>query len=96
MLKENLNLKYWNYFYKKKNLVIQPSKFATYCQKVLKGYKGIVYDIGCGNGRDVIFFNKKKLILYVISDLPKLFKTLLKLCLYTDFKLFFIFFSKYP
>jgi len=43
-----------------------------------------------------IFFNKKKFILYVISDLPKLFKILLKLCLYTDCKLSFIFFSKYP
>ena len=71
MLKENLNLKYWNNFYKKKNLVIQPSKFATYCQKVLKDYKGIVYDIGCGNGRDVIFFNKKKIYCIGIDKSPQ-------------------------
>ena len=61
MLKENINLKYWNNYYKIKNLVVQPSKFAVYCKKILKSYKGVVYDVGCGNGRDVIYFNKKKI-----------------------------------
>jgi len=61
MLKENLNLKYWNTYYKNKNLISQPSNFAIFCKKKIKNYKGIIYDIGCGNGRDVIFFNKKKI-----------------------------------
>ena len=52
-------------------MAAQPSKFATYCQKVLKGYKGIVYDIGCGNGRDVIFFNKKKIYCIGIDKSPQ-------------------------
>ena len=29
---------------------------------LLKKYKGRLYDIGCGNGRDVIFFNKKNIL----------------------------------
>ena len=61
MFNDNLNTKYWDKFYKSKNLTTQPSKFAIFCKKKLRKYKGIVYDIGCGNGRDVFFFNKKKI-----------------------------------
>jgi len=61
MLKENLNSKYWNKYYKEKNLIAKPSKFAIFVKKKLKNYNGMLYDIGCGNGRDVIFFNNKKI-----------------------------------
>ena len=60
MLKEALNIKYWNNYYKNKNLASQSTKFAVFCKKKLKHYKGILYDIGCGNGRDSIYFNKKR------------------------------------
>ena len=61
MQKENINLKYWNFFYEKKNSLSEPSKFAIFCQKKLKNYKGVIYDLGCGDGRDTIYFNKKKI-----------------------------------
>ena len=56
-----INRNYWNIFYKNQNLTTQPSRFAIFCRKRLKNYKGVVYDIGCGNGRDVIYFNKNKI-----------------------------------
>ena len=61
MLKDALNIKYWNSYYKNKNLASQSTKFAVFCKKKLKHYKGILYDIGCGNGRDSIYFNKKRI-----------------------------------
>ena len=57
----NLNTKYWNNYYKNKNLTKKPTKFAIYCKSKLKKYKGVLYDIGCGNGRDVVYFNEKKI-----------------------------------
>ena len=60
-MKEILNIKYWNNYYKKRNLIIKPTKFAIFCKKKLKKYKGVVYDIGCGNGRDSVYFNKNKI-----------------------------------
>ena len=51
--------KYWNSFYKKKGLVIRPTKFSYFCLKFLKNYKNTLFDAGCGNGRDTIFFNRQ-------------------------------------
>ncbi len=62
-----IKLKYWDNFYKKKKLTLRPSKFAVFCKKSLNSYKGIVYDIGCGNGRDSIYFNKNKIQCYGID-----------------------------
>ena len=28
----------------------------------MKKYKGILYDIGCGNGRDLVYFNKNEIL----------------------------------
>ena len=51
---------YWNSFYKKKHL-ISPSNFAKYVFKSQKKEIKNIYEIGCGNRRDTIFFNKKNL-----------------------------------
>ena len=42
----NLTIKYWNIFYKKKKLVSKPTKFSIFCLKFLKSYKGILFDLG--------------------------------------------------
>ena len=55
--------KYWNSFYKKKGLINKPTKFSHFCLKLLKNYKNTLFDSGCGNGRDTVFFNKEELIL---------------------------------
>ena len=52
---------FWKKFYKVKKPPVNNSKFAKFCLKYLKNYKGNVFDIGCGNGRDTIFFIKKKI-----------------------------------
>ncbi len=52
---------YWDNYYNDFKGVLKPSSFSKHCKKFLKNYKGNIYDIGCGNGRDTIFFNKNKL-----------------------------------
>ena len=60
-MKKISSIKHWNTFYNKNQLTNSPTKFAIFCKKFLKKYKGKLYDLGCGNGRDVNFFNKEKL-----------------------------------
>ncbi len=57
MKKKNL-IKYWNRFYKN-GLIKKESSFARFVYKKIKNKKGNFLDIGCGNGRDSFFFNKK-------------------------------------
>ena len=67
MYKKN-NRNFWNKFYKKKLAVNKPSNFAIFIHKFLKKKKIKIVDVGCGNGRDLIFnydfvkFNYKKYI----------------------------------
>ncbi len=51
---------YWETYYKFSKSPIRPSKFSIFCAKYLKSFHGKIYDVGCGNGRDTIFFNKLK------------------------------------
>ena len=54
-------MNYWNTYYQKKLSPSSPTRFAFFCKKYLKKFNGIVFDIGCGNGRDVAFFNRNKI-----------------------------------
>jgi len=58
---------YWNNFYKK-NLTDRPSSFSRFILKKFKSKKFIFYDLGCGNGRDTIYFNRKKIKCYGIDN----------------------------
>ena len=49
---------YWNNYYKKNKGVLKPSNFAIFSKKILKNFSGTIYDVGCGNGRDTVYFNK--------------------------------------
>lgn len=51
---------YWNSFYKKGNVRSEPSKFANYILKFVKDGKKLL-DLGCGNGRDSLFFASRNL-----------------------------------
>ena len=59
---KNKNIDYWNKFYKRFKIQ-QPSKFALFAYKKLTKLKKkfTMIDVGCGNGRDTIFFIKKKI-----------------------------------
>ena len=51
----------WNEFYKIEGAPEYPSNFAQYClPKISKD--GILLDMGCGNGRDSIFFKQNGIV----------------------------------
>ena len=62
---------YWNSYYKNTKGNLKPTPFAKKCFKFLKNYKGILYDIGCGNGRDTIFFNRLNFNCYGLDQSSK-------------------------
>ena len=51
---------YWDKVYSKTNNIKKPSSFARFCLKkfIVKNKKKKLLDIGCGDGRDTIFFSK--------------------------------------
>lgn len=51
------NKNYWNKFYNNNNLTNEPSLFAYEIAKYIKSGKKLV-ELGCGNGRDSIYFNE--------------------------------------
>lgn len=55
-----MKIYYWDNFYQKKIKISKPSSFAKFIVKKLKKNKTLL-DIGCGNGRDTFYFNKKGL-----------------------------------
>ncbi len=57
----SFNKKYWDKFYKKKNLTGRPSKFSEFVFRKIKKESLTIYDLGSGNGRDTIFFKKNKI-----------------------------------
>ena len=55
-----MDKKYWEEYYKSQNPANFPSNFAEYCSNIYDFKKnGSIYDIGCGNGRDSIYFSSK-------------------------------------
>ena len=60
----NNNIEFWEKYYEKNNTVIAPTKFAEWVHKNFGEIFSSVIDIGCGNGRDSIYFqnNSKKVI----------------------------------
>ena len=76
MPKKN-NRNFWNKFYKKKLAVNKPSNFAIFIHKFLKRKETKIVDVGCGNGRDLIFFKKKKFD-FIGIDLSKNASLLIK------------------
>lgn len=81
-------INYWNNFYKEKKK-FKESSFARFVIKKIraKKQKDRLIDIGCGNGRDSIFFNKKRFKVTAI-DISK--KAIKKNSLYENEDLNFI------
>ena len=47
---------YWEKFYSKQNAELRPSLFAVYVNELFNNNKKKIIELGCGNGRDSIFF----------------------------------------
>ena len=65
---------YWDNYYKKIKGNLKPTSFSKRCKKILKGFRGKIYDIGCGNGRDTIYFNRNDFDCYGIDQSAKAIK----------------------
>lgn len=55
-----MDKKYWNKYYKSNYIPFEQSNFSEFVLESLTAESSII-DIGCGNGRDSIFFAKQKL-----------------------------------
>lgn len=58
-----INTKYWDFYYKKHRDCKDPSSFAQYCyEKYFAKSEGkMLLELGCGNGRDSLYFMNKNL-----------------------------------
>ena len=52
------DIKYWNDFYKKNSVTTEPSPFARFISDLKLEDCGDIVDVGCGNGRDTLFFTE--------------------------------------
>lgn len=52
-----MDKQYWENYYALSDPAEQPSDFARFCAKEYKKENGKIFDIGCGNGRDTLFFS---------------------------------------
>lgn len=55
---------YWENFYSKQNAELKPSLFAIYVNELIRDRECDIIELGCGNGRDSIFFanNNHKIV----------------------------------
>lgn len=58
---------YWNQYYERNLAPVAPTQFATDIIDYLKEGRAIL-DIGCGNGRDSIFFSQRGLKVYAVDQ----------------------------
>ena len=67
-----MNKIYWNNYYSKQKQVRQHSLFAQYiAENYLGDEKSSLIELGCGNGRDSIYFGKKGLNVVAIDQSEK-------------------------
>ncbi|MEE3235420.1 MAG: class I SAM-dependent methyltransferase [Candidatus Latescibacterota bacterium] len=52
---------YWEQYYATQQSNEQPSDFAQYCTSVFKPDLGCLFDVGCGNARDSIYFSSNSI-----------------------------------
>ncbi|MFA9390570.1 MAG: class I SAM-dependent methyltransferase [Prolixibacteraceae bacterium] len=69
---------YWEAFYAKQNALIKPSLFAIYVMEYVKAEGLSLIELGCGNGRDAIYFATKGLVVSAIDQCEQEINTLNK------------------
>jgi tellurite methyltransferase len=63
-----MDKEYWENFYKMQNEELKPSLFAKYVRKNFAGKGNSLIELGCGNGRDAIFFANEGLNVCAIDQ----------------------------
>lgn len=58
---KSMDLDYWEKFYQQASPTEQPSDFARFCSAKYNDKVGLVFDVGCGNGRDTLFFSSSSI-----------------------------------
>lgn len=62
-----MNQSYWENYYKKQTAPLFPSTFAKFVsQNLIEG--NILMELGCGNGRDSVFFSQNKINVIAIDQ----------------------------
>ena len=61
------NKEYWASYYKKHPNPVEPSTFAQFCTDYIQEGKKLI-ELGCGNGRDSVYFRKKHLDVTAIDQ----------------------------
>ena len=60
---------YWDIYYKNNSVPLEPTSFAKYCLPLIKKNTTLL-ELGCGNGRDSIFFARNNILVYA-NDISK-------------------------
>ena len=67
---------YWEKYYAQQNAELKPSLFARYIRdEVIKEHKSII-DLGCGNGRDSIYFANENFDVIAVDQVSNAIKFL--------------------
>lgn len=77
---------YWENYYKSQDAILKPSLFAQF---VLKNYlksQSSLIELGCGNGRDAVFFTLNNINVLAIDQCEKEISLLSKKNNYTNLK----------
>lgn len=56
-----MDKEYWENYYAEQEPDEQPSDFARFCARRHNKEHGRIFDIGCGNGRDTLFFSSQSI-----------------------------------
>ena len=56
-----MDLDYWEKFYQHFDAPQQPSHFAQFCSRKYTEEMGVIFDVGCGNARDTLFFSSQSI-----------------------------------
>lgn len=70
-----MDLNYWEKYYDKHNKPFEPSDFAKYVLKYINRYDYMI-DMGCGNGRDSLFFAKYDIHVIAMDQCENIINTL--------------------
>jgi tellurite methyltransferase len=68
MIKDN-EVSYWDQYYKKGVAPEDPSAFAEYVQKKYVNRAMSLIELGCGNGRDAVYFATKGIRVHAIDQI---------------------------